>query len=337
MEVAAFHPPPCDRRRLVSVALFLAFASAARPRLLRPGVTRHPALWSPDFPLPSKLALRRQRRSGRLRSPHCRGFPPVAPAYRLRHGSVACAAGRGTAVRSECATAGLSLRQGAVARAAGRGMAVRSECAPAGLRVPVRHRSRTSCRQCCDRGRSPHHPRRPSRTLALAMPRPAARNKVVAHRHAPTRNSTDAAASHGTRWRVLAKGACGAVVAKRVVRQASPSFTPGRRCPRAPPHRDPLDDETCAAEARSENPHRVPLADARMPTRACRRAHADARMPRYASAVRASYVAATSPTRQRSSSPARSGTIDPSPNGNDSGTREGTRCSVIDSRLRGRP
>jgi len=34
------------------VALFLAFASTARPKLLRPGVTRHPALWSPDFPLP---------------------------------------------------------------------------------------------------------------------------------------------------------------------------------------------------------------------------------------------------------------------------------------------
>src|SRR4029079_13136068 len=44
--------PASRRKRLVSVALFLAFASAARPRLLRPGVTRHPALWSPDFPLP---------------------------------------------------------------------------------------------------------------------------------------------------------------------------------------------------------------------------------------------------------------------------------------------
>src|SRR5512135_669327 len=82
MEVAAFHPPPCDRRRLVSVALFLAFALAARPRLLRPGVTRHPALWSPDFPLPPTLARRRQRRSDRLRSRHCRGFAPVAPALR---------------------------------------------------------------------------------------------------------------------------------------------------------------------------------------------------------------------------------------------------------------
>ena len=45
-------PASAERKRLVSVALFLAFASAARPRLLRPGVTRHPALWSPDFPLP---------------------------------------------------------------------------------------------------------------------------------------------------------------------------------------------------------------------------------------------------------------------------------------------
>ena len=84
MEVAAFHPPPFDGGRLVSVALFLAFALAARPRLLRPGVTRHPALWSPDFPLPAELALRRQRRSGRLRSRHCRGFAPAAPAFRPR-------------------------------------------------------------------------------------------------------------------------------------------------------------------------------------------------------------------------------------------------------------
>jgi len=38
------------------VALFLAFARAARRALRRPGVTRHPALRSPDFPLP------RQRR-----------------------------------------------------------------------------------------------------------------------------------------------------------------------------------------------------------------------------------------------------------------------------------
>jgi len=34
------------------VALFLALTAAAKPRLLRPGVTRHPALRSPDFPLP---------------------------------------------------------------------------------------------------------------------------------------------------------------------------------------------------------------------------------------------------------------------------------------------
>ncbi len=57
------------------------------------------------------------------------------------------------------------------ATASERGMAARSECAIAGLRVPVRHRSRTSCLECSDRARSPHHPRRPSRTLALAMPR----------------------------------------------------------------------------------------------------------------------------------------------------------------------
>ena len=44
--------PASRGKRLVSVALFLAFALAARPWLLRPGVTRHPALWSPDFPLP---------------------------------------------------------------------------------------------------------------------------------------------------------------------------------------------------------------------------------------------------------------------------------------------
>jgi hypothetical protein len=52
MEVAAFHPPAFDRRRLVSVALFLAFVDRASGDLLRPGVTRHPALRSPDFPLP---------------------------------------------------------------------------------------------------------------------------------------------------------------------------------------------------------------------------------------------------------------------------------------------
>jgi len=56
MEVAAFHPlrrrfdPKAER--LVSVALFLAFIHRASGDLWRPGVTRHPALWSPDFPLP---------------------------------------------------------------------------------------------------------------------------------------------------------------------------------------------------------------------------------------------------------------------------------------------
>jgi len=41
-----------DLRRLVSVALFLALVSRASGDLLRPGVTRHPALRSPDFPPP---------------------------------------------------------------------------------------------------------------------------------------------------------------------------------------------------------------------------------------------------------------------------------------------
>ena len=52
MEVAAFHPPAFDRRRLVSVALFLAFVGRVSGDFLRPGVTRHPALRSPDFPPP---------------------------------------------------------------------------------------------------------------------------------------------------------------------------------------------------------------------------------------------------------------------------------------------
>ena len=52
MEVAAFHPHPY-RMRLVSVALFLAFAAARADDLQRLGVTQHPALWSPDFPLPA--------------------------------------------------------------------------------------------------------------------------------------------------------------------------------------------------------------------------------------------------------------------------------------------
>jgi len=64
VEVAAFHPPRCTgssvqlappagraMRRLVSVALFLALGTYSRTRLLRPAVSRHPALWSPDFPL----------------------------------------------------------------------------------------------------------------------------------------------------------------------------------------------------------------------------------------------------------------------------------------------
>ena len=39
-------------KRLVSVALFLAFGVACANVLSRLGVTQHPALWSPDFPLP---------------------------------------------------------------------------------------------------------------------------------------------------------------------------------------------------------------------------------------------------------------------------------------------
>ncbi len=353
MEVAAFHPPPCDRRRLVSVALFLAFALAARPRLLRPGVTRHPALWSPDFPLPAKLPLRRQRRSGRLRRRHCRGFAPVVPAHRLRghicaacligtdprQGSVAWAAERGTSARSECATAGLSLRHGAAAWAAGRGMAVRSECATAGLRVPVRHRSRTSCRLCCDRARSPHHPRRPSRTLALAMSRPAA----------PTDLCRRSRRRCAARWRIARHAVAGSREGRlrRSRRQAGgaasePVFhawSPMSSSAAAPgPAR--RRDLRCRSPEREPPPRascRCTQAEVRKPRCASRGAHAEVRMPRRASGGCASYAVTTSPTRQRSSSPARSGTIDPSPNGNESGTREGSRCSVIDSRLRGSP
>src|SRR5258707_15397746 len=60
MEVAAFHPRPfqCELSgaRLVSVALFLAFAAALADDLSRLGVTQHPALRSPDFPLPARFA-----------------------------------------------------------------------------------------------------------------------------------------------------------------------------------------------------------------------------------------------------------------------------------------
>jgi hypothetical protein len=58
MEVAAFHPHPLDRMRLVSVALFLAFTAARADSLQRLGVTQHPALRSPDFPLPATLDVR---------------------------------------------------------------------------------------------------------------------------------------------------------------------------------------------------------------------------------------------------------------------------------------
>jgi len=53
MEVAAFHPARKKAaRRLVSVALFLALGVVGLRfrRLLRTAVSRHPALWSPDFP-----------------------------------------------------------------------------------------------------------------------------------------------------------------------------------------------------------------------------------------------------------------------------------------------
>ena len=53
MEVASFHPHPIERMRLVSVALFLAFTAARADGLWRLGVTQHPALRSPDFPLPA--------------------------------------------------------------------------------------------------------------------------------------------------------------------------------------------------------------------------------------------------------------------------------------------
>jgi len=36
------------------VALFLALGACSRKRLLRTAVSRHPALWSPDFPLPAR-------------------------------------------------------------------------------------------------------------------------------------------------------------------------------------------------------------------------------------------------------------------------------------------
>ncbi len=63
---------------------------------------------------------------------------------------------------------------------------------------PARHRSRTSCRVGSCRARSPRHPRRPSRTLALAAACPAAmsprRTDAPTHRRtdAPTHRRTDA-------------------------------------------------------------------------------------------------------------------------------------------------
>jgi len=46
MEVAAFHPPACDRRRLVSVALFLALVDRASGDLSAAG--RYPASCSAE-------------------------------------------------------------------------------------------------------------------------------------------------------------------------------------------------------------------------------------------------------------------------------------------------
>jgi hypothetical protein len=40
------------------VALFLAFIAALANDLLRLGVTQHPALRSPDFPLPARIRTR---------------------------------------------------------------------------------------------------------------------------------------------------------------------------------------------------------------------------------------------------------------------------------------
>jgi len=58
MEVAAFHPSGFEARGLVSVALFVASP--------RQGVTLHPALRSPDFPLWSN-----ERHSGCLADSRC--------------------------------------------------------------------------------------------------------------------------------------------------------------------------------------------------------------------------------------------------------------------------
>src|SRR5690348_16834460 len=58
MEVAAFHPCRCYTTGLVSVALFVTSPCQ--------GVTLHPALRSPDFPLPDACTAALQRLPGRL-------------------------------------------------------------------------------------------------------------------------------------------------------------------------------------------------------------------------------------------------------------------------------
>ena len=119
-----------------------------------------------------------------------------------------------------------SMRAQAV-RVLGRGMPVRSECAIAGLRVPVRRRSRTPCRLCRDRARSPHHPRRPSRTLALVMPRPNTRPvgagpkrrriRCTSARHSATRAVTGSREGRLRRSRHEAGGAASEPHRRRLV------------------------------------------------------------------------------------------------------------------------
>ena len=80
MEVAAFHPLPYGKR-LVSVALFLAFAPAARPAHIRgralPGI---PLCGARTFLSPERSS--RQRRSGRLRSRNYKRWAPSASRQR---------------------------------------------------------------------------------------------------------------------------------------------------------------------------------------------------------------------------------------------------------------
>jgi len=72
MEVAAFHPLRTWRkpgRGDSSLWPYSSPSSTARAiALLRLGVTQHPALRSPDFPLPALVFTGGQRRSGWLRT-----------------------------------------------------------------------------------------------------------------------------------------------------------------------------------------------------------------------------------------------------------------------------